>query len=51
MTRPSLADGLALRGLRGATTCDSNSVDSIEAAVDALVTCLVDRTDRVMDVI
>ena len=54
MTRPSLADGLALRGLRGATTCDSNSVDSIEAAVDALVTCLVDRNglqaDRIVSV-
>ena len=45
MTRPSLADGLALRGLRGATTCDTNSVAAIEAAVDALVTCLVERND------
>ena len=54
MTRPSLADGWALRGLRGATTCESNTQAAIAAAVDALVTCLVDRNnlkaDRIVSV-
>ena len=43
MTPPSIANGLSLRGLRGATTCATNSVDAIESAVDELVTCLVNR--------
>ena len=43
MTPPSIANGLSLRGLRGATTCATNSIDAIESAVDELVTCLVNR--------
>jgi chorismate mutase len=43
MTPSSIANGLSLRGLRGATTCGANSVDAIERAVAELVTCLVER--------
>jgi len=43
MTPPSIANGLSLRGLRGATTCEANSIAAIETAVDELVTCLVKR--------
>ncbi len=43
MTPPSIANGLSLRGLRGATTCETNSIAAIETAVDELVTCLVKR--------
>ena len=54
MTRPSIANGLALRGLRGATTCCENSVEAIEVAVHELVTCLVERNtleaDRIVSV-
>ncbi|MEB3159247.1 MAG: chorismate mutase [Synechococcus sp.] len=54
MTPASLDDGLVLRGLRGATTCDSNSVEGISGAVEALVTCLVERNalhaDRIVSV-
>ncbi|MGC6483152.1 MAG: chorismate mutase [Synechococcus sp.] len=54
MTRPTLAGGLALRGLRGATTCQANSVEAIDAAVNALVTSLVERNglqaDRIVSV-
>ena len=54
MTRPSIANGLALRGLRGATTCGDNSVEAIEVAVHELVTCLVERNaleaDRIVSV-
>jgi chorismate mutase len=54
MTPASIANGLSLRGLRGATTCVTNSVDAIETAVDELVTCLVERNgleaDRIVSV-
>ena len=43
MTPAPIANGLSLRGLRGATTCSANSIESIETAVDELVTCLVER--------
>ena len=34
---------LALRGLRGATTCTENSTEAIQAAVSALMDALMDR--------
>ena len=43
MTPAPIANGLSLRGLRGATTCTANSIESIETAVDELVSCLVER--------
>ena len=49
MTPPSIANGLSLRGLRGATTCSANSVEAIEIAVDELVTCLVERNGLVAE--
>ena len=43
MTQALPSDGMALKGLRGATTCDANTPAAIESAVHDLVTCLVER--------
>ena len=51
MTPAPIANGLSLRGLRGATTCTANSIESIETAVDELVTCLVERNGLEADCI
>ena len=38
-------DGMTLRGLRGATTCEANSIRAIETAVKELIEQLIDRND------
>ena len=47
MTFPSKLTNLC--GLRGATTCDNNSVDSITAAVEELLIELVSRNNLIPD--